>query len=76
METETRPFAKSMLPLSSQEMLNLGLTQVAYIRPFTEQDETAFAIHAADGNRLAVLPSRDLAEAVLRQNELQPVSLH
>jgi hypothetical protein len=35
-----------------------------------------FALHAADGRRMAVLDDRDLAFAAAREHELAPVSVH
>jgi hypothetical protein len=35
-----------------------------------------FALHSADGRRVAVLDDRDLAFTAARQHELEPVSVH
>ena len=35
-----------------------------------------YALHAADGARIALMGNRDLAFAAARQNELTPVSVH
>ena len=35
-----------------------------------------FALHAADGRRVAVVDSRDMAFVAARQHELEPVSVH
>jgi len=35
-----------------------------------------FAVHAADGRRVAVVDSRDMAFVAARQHELEPVSVH
>lgn len=39
-------------------------------------DARLYALHDADGNRLAVAPDRRLAFALARQNDLSPVSVH
>jgi hypothetical protein len=39
-------------------------------------DATLYAVHAADGTRMAVLDSRDMAFITARQNEMEPVSVH
>lgn len=41
-----------------------------------EPDAVLYAVHAADGERLAVVDDRELAFTVARQRELQPVSVH
>lgn len=48
----------------------------AYIRQVSVNGEDAFAVHSADGLTLAVITDRDVAVAVVRQNELEPLSLH
>lgn len=40
------------------------------------EDATLYAVHAADGSRLALLGDRDLAFAAARQFEMTPVSVH
>jgi hypothetical protein len=35
-----------------------------------------FAVHDAEGNRLAVTPDRRVAFALAKQNDLRPLSVH
>jgi hypothetical protein len=35
-----------------------------------------YAIFAADGSQLAIVPTREIAAAVIRQHDLEPVSVH
>jgi len=67
---------RKLRQISAQEFALLGMQDVAYIRRVIVDDEAGFAIHAADGTEVAVLPSRDLAFATVRQHELEPVSVH
>ncbi len=53
-----------------------GNGEFAYIRQVSVNGEDAFAVHSADGLTLAVINDRDVAVAVVRQNELEPLSLH
>jgi hypothetical protein len=62
--------------ISPQEFALLGMQDVAYIRRVVVNDAAGFAIHAADGTEVAVLPSRDLAFATVRQHDLEPMSVH
>ncbi|RMG09395.1 MAG: DUF1150 family protein [Planctomycetota bacterium] len=63
--------------ISPGDLMALGLQQIAYVKPIKDGDETTvFAIHAADGTQLAVLPNRDIALAMIRQNDLEPFSVH
>lgn len=54
---------------------HLGLDEVAYARRTEVEGQVAFAIHAADGNRIGLAPSLDLAHAAMRQHGLTPVGL-
>lgn len=38
--------------------------------------ETIYAVHDTDGERLALVKSRELAFVLARQNEMTPVSVH
>ena len=62
--------------ISAQEFALLGMQDMAYIRRVVVNDEAGIAIHAADGTEVAILPSRDLACATVRQHDLEPVSVH
>jgi hypothetical protein len=37
---------------------------------------SGYAVHAADGTQIALLPDRDVAFATVRQHDLEPVSVH
>ena len=39
-------------------------------------DTTLYSVHAADGERIALVGNRDLAFAAARQHEMNPVSVH
>jgi hypothetical protein len=48
----------------------------AYERFSVSPDQTLYALHRADGARLAVLADRDQAFAAALAHELAPVSVH
>jgi hypothetical protein len=63
--------------ITVEALADLGMEHVAYIKPVTLEDgKAAFAIHAADGQQMAVLADRELAFATVRQNDMEPVSVH
>ena len=62
--------------ISLSELAALGLQGVAYIKPVVIDDAAAFAVFAADGTQIGALPTRDAALAAMRENDLEPVSLH
>ena len=41
-----------------------------------EEDATLYSVHAADGERIALVGDRELAFAAARQHEMNPVSVH
>lgn len=69
----SRPFKA----LSNQDFAALGAPHVVYIRPVLSDDgATTFAVHAADGQRLAEIDSYEHALIAARERSLRPVSVH
>ena len=62
--------------ISPQDLAILGLRDMAYLRSVTLDGATGFGIFTADGTQVAFAPSRALAEAAVREYELEPVSVH
>jgi hypothetical protein len=62
--------------------------RIVYVRPVAVADlpddvreqaegiEQLFAVHSADGERLALVRDRNLAFILARQNDLAPVNVH
>jgi hypothetical protein len=69
-------WSENVRELSVRELALLGMEDVAYVKHVVVDDAPAFAVHAADGSEIAVLPDRGLAFAVVRQHDLEPVSVH
>jgi hypothetical protein len=66
----------SAVSLSPRTFATLGLEKTAYVRPVLENTKQSYAIHAADGTRLAVVEDRLVAVAMIRRHDLEPSSLH
>ena len=63
--------------ITAEQFALLGIADIAYVKPVTdEKGERLFAIHAADGRQVGVMADREVAFAAVRQNELEPVSVH
>lgn len=63
--------------ITPEQFALLGITDIAYVKPVTGEDgERVFTIHAADGRQVGVMADREVAFAAVRQNELEPVSVH
>ena len=62
-------------PIKAAEVL--ASTPAAQIQDFEfEPDQVLYAVHRADGERLAVLTDKDAAMAAALAHELAPVSVH
>ncbi|MGQ9365521.1 DUF1150 family protein [Azospirillum sp. ST 5-10] len=62
--------------LSAEDFAAFGVDHVAYIKRVEADGAVTFAVHAADGTPLTVLPDRDIAFAAVRQHDMEPVSVH
>ncbi|WP_284947025.1 DUF1150 family protein [Acidisoma cladoniae] len=58
--------------ITTDQLAQLGVSQLAYIKPVTVGGEDVFAIHAADGTPMAVAPNRDLAWGAILEHEMVP----
>lgn len=70
------PETQTLQVLSPKDFLAFGMDHVAYVKPVQQDGAAMFAIHAADGTALAVVPGRDVAFATVRQHEMEPLSVH
>lgn len=61
--------------LSSQDLLQLGMDRVVYIKPVTLEGVQAYAIQAADGTTLGVEESFDHAVGSVQNSDLDTVLL-
>ena len=62
--------------LSAEQLSQLGVSQIAYVKPVTVNGQSGFAIHAADGTPMAMAGDRDVAMAAILQHEMHPLSVH
>jgi hypothetical protein len=62
--------------LSETQLAQLGVSQLAYVRPIQMNGETAFAIHAADGTPMAVATTLELAAAAITQHDMLAALVH
>ena len=69
-------FVEGLRQLSESELGLLGMEDVAYVKQIVIDGTDAFAVHAANGTQIAVMANRDVAFAVVRQHDMEPVSVH
>jgi len=62
--------------MSVHELALLGMQDLAYIKRVIIDGACGYAVHAADGTQIAVLPNREIAFATVRQHDMEPVSVH
>lgn len=73
MNPQTPTLSRAMSPV---DFAAYGAQEIAYVKKVVAEGEQLYSIHGADGTPLAVQPDRDLAFAIVRQNDLEPVSVH
>lgn len=74
--TMNNPELARLKNISAQEFALWGIQDIAYIRPVTVEGRKAYAVHAADGTQVAVMNTPEIAMAAVRQNDLEPLSVH
>ncbi len=62
--------------LTPQQLAELGMPDLAYIKPVLMNGTAAFAIHAADGSPMAMATDCELAIAAIVQHEMMPAMVH
>lgn len=67
---------EEMRAMTAHDLAMLGMQDIAYVKSVVVDGTAGYAIHAADGTQMALIGDRDIAFAVVRQNELEPVSVH
>jgi hypothetical protein len=61
---------------AEQQLAQLGMQQIAYVKPVVFNGSACFAIHSADGALLAIARGLDVAITAIVQHEMEPVQLH
>jgi len=54
---------------------SIGMDQIAYIKTISEDSRELYSVHAADGTQIFVFDDFDEAEASIRYNNLQRVTV-
>ncbi|NKB44403.1 MAG: hypothetical protein GKS03_09020 [Alphaproteobacteria bacterium] len=60
------------LALTQINLADVGLDQIAYIRPVVIDDKPSWSIYNAAGEVVGAAPSREQAMAAILQNDLTP----
>jgi len=62
--------------ITPQQLMQLGMADLAYVKPVWMNGTTAFAIYAADGSPMAMAADCDMAVAAIIQHEMCPALVH
>ena len=68
--------AEWLAEISPKEFARLGIEQIAYVKRVVVNGVVGYSVHAADGEQIALLPSRELATATLTQHDIEALSVH
>ena len=61
--------------ISAQELLALGLKDIAYLKEIEVDGGTAVAIHAENGQQIAFMPDHNTVVGAVWENGMAPVAL-
>ncbi len=61
--------------ISSQDFLNFGMQDIAYVREVREDGKIGYAIHAANGMPLSVMDDMQDVLKLIFQNDLEAVTV-
>ena len=62
--------------LTENQLMQLGVSELAYVKPVFVEGSRAYAIHAADGSPMAVTDDQEVAIAAIRQHEMEAALVH
>lgn len=75
-DTEAEQTILDIRHLTTVQLQQLGVSQLAYVKPVQMNGSAAFAIHGADGTPMAVAGDLEVALAAIRQHEMMPALVH
>jgi hypothetical protein len=68
--------AEDVRSMSPGDLMVLGVSDLAYVKPVEIEGQSLFAVFTADGTQVAVLPSREAAVVTILRHDLEVVSIH
>jgi hypothetical protein len=70
------PIGFDIRHISTEQLAELGVSRIAYVKPVEVDGTQGFAIHAANGTPMALTADCDIAFALIAQNEMIPTLVH
>ncbi len=74
--TQTATRMVDVRHLTPVQFAQLGVKQVAYVKPVIFNGTPSFAIHAADGSPMAVAPQLETAIGAILQHDMAAALVH
>lgn len=72
-----QPSESEFNPMSATDFEMLGMDHVAYVKEIFDGASLKFAVYAANGAEIALMEAdREVTFAAVRQNDMEPVSVH
>ena len=62
--------------ITEAQLMQLGVSQLAYVKQVWMNGTIAYSIHGADGSPMAIAPEQDVAVAAIREHEMFPALVH
>ena len=75
-EAMPKPGFVDVRSLSAAQLGQLGVSQIAYVKPVVVNGARAFAIHAADGTPMAVATDQFSAVAAIAEHAMLAALVH
>ncbi len=70
------PAVVDIRKLTTDQLAQLGVSHIAYVKPVVINGTMGYAIHAANGLPMGLAEDRDVAIAAVLQHEMVPVPVH
>ncbi|MDP2205167.1 MAG: DUF1150 domain-containing protein [Alphaproteobacteria bacterium] len=65
-----------LIDMTQNDLRELGMEEVGYVRKYSVKGKPAWVLHAADGTALAVQENMPALQASLQHHDLDIVSVH
>lgn len=75
-EMTLSPAASQYQAMSAADFAQFGVNAIAYVKTVEHDGATAAGIFAANGEPMGIAANREVAFAGLRQNDIEPLSVH
>ena len=76
-DIDTAEYSLNLREIEPAAFVTLGNDRIAYLKPSIVKNRPGVEVQAADGRILALIDRpRDVDVTIIRQNDLEPLSLH